>query len=566
MISMGQGKKGAILGRWPGSFPRNAAFFQIDISCPGVIGNESKNGLVMTQSLYLRWSKHRKWILLVLFLALLPLGFLVGERILGQRELGKTIQEIVKAGGTLDPLALAPPVSDGNTASLEDWKPVLKFLAELPQQGIEGVGWYFPHAMSEHFHGTAVPGWKQVDFQMGEQSFDWDVLEKVSADLDPLWNRLDPLLGKSRLDFGLDGSIYQTAWSGFPTSHGSWTKPLAQWLTLDALLHLRNQQPERAIQNVKRLVQLAQQLQHQPMLVFQAMQGSILKMAMNLTWSMQAGPSWSAEALESLESLFTGVDPVQGLEAAILMERAWAIERFRTMAVTGNITPMEAYLAGLNESSESSGPAHSWLWAHVWVDHDSARFLRIFGKELQTMAATNQGWTHPQTQALLLELYELSQPSSLKGLDRWRYPVSRSTSLNLIRRAASMKAQLALTIQSIRLERFRVAKGRYPESLGALEAWSQQASTRDPYGEGRLGYRSLEDGTYLLYSMGPDGKDDGGDASPPTRGEALALPAWLRDSKVQFFSNGRDMVWPRIQQPTKHLPTVASLNREAPSF
>jgi hypothetical protein len=47
-----------------------------------------------------------------------------------------------------------------------------------------------------------------------------------------------------------------------------------------------------------------------------------------------------------------------------------------------------------------------------------------------------------------------------------------------------------------------------------------------------LRYRLNADGTYLLYSVGEDGVDNGGDPTP-------------KEGKGPGFRNGRDWVWPR---------------------
>ena len=59
----------------------------------------------------------------------------------------------------------------------------------------------------------------------------------------------------------------------------------------------------------------------------------------------------------------------------------------------------------------------------------------------------------------------------------------------------------------------------------------------DPMDGKPLRYRRNADGTFLLYSVGADGKDDGGDARPQKN-----------DSKPQLM-NARDIVWPQRASP-----------------
>ena len=53
-------------------------------------------------------------------------------------------------------------------------------------------------------------------------------------------------------------------------------------------------------------------------------------------------------------------------------------------------------------------------------------------------------------------------------------------------------------------------------------------------------YRFNPDGTFLLYSIGDDGEDSGGDASS-VRGDAFPT----KESKSFSWLQGRDLVWPQ---------------------
>jgi hypothetical protein len=81
-------------------------------------------------------------------------------------------------------------------------------------------------------------------------------------------------------------------------------------------------------------------------------------------------------------------------------------------------------------------------------------------------------------------------------------------------READMKMQNSLLTAVLALRAYQAEHGAYPEDLNALV--SDGYLTRvpaDPFsetGDALLQYRRLENGKYLLYSVGPDGKDDGG--------------------------------------------------------
>jgi hypothetical protein len=66
-----------------------------------------------------------------------------------------------------------------------------------------------------------------------------------------------------------------------------------------------------------------------------------------------------------------------------------------------------------------------------------------------------------------------------------------------------------LTPVALMLSAYRTEHGQYPDALHALTPKYLAAQPKDPWSNGDYRYRRQDDG-YLLYSIGPNGKDDGG--------------------------------------------------------
>ncbi len=84
---------------------------------------------------------------------------------------------------------------------------------------------------------------------------------------------------------------------------------------------------------------------------------------------------------------------------------------------------------------------------------------------------------------------------------------------------------------ALALERWRVQHREYPDALGKLDSLLNTKVMVDPLGAGAMKCRRNDDGSYLLYSSGLDGMDNGGDST-------------TEDEDVDPFWLGRDMVWP----------------------
>jgi hypothetical protein len=92
------------------------------------------------------------------------------------------------------------------------------------------------------------------------------------------------------------------------------------------------------------------------------------------------------------------------------------------------------------------------------------------------------------------------------------------TGIGLLRCASAMLA----------VERFRLARGRWPETLNELVPGYLTGVPADPFDGKPLRYRRLGDGV-VIYSIGPDGKDDGGNLSPAlgrAEGPDLGFRLW----------------------------------------
>jgi hypothetical protein len=102
-----------------------------------------------------------------------------------------------------------------------------------------------------------------------------------------------------------------------------------------------------------------------------------------------------------------------------------------------------------------------------------------------------------------------------------------------ISRAASIEMQRSLLVTAIALKRFQIRHGTYPENLASLQPEFVREIPRDPVDGKPLRYRRNTEESFLLYSVGEDGVDDGGNATPPS------------ETSSNYWTKGRDLVWPQ---------------------
>ena len=79
-----------------------------------------------------------------------------------------------------------------------------------------------------------------------------------------------------------------------------------------------------------------------------------------------------------------------------------------------------------------------------------------------------------------------------------------------MQRFLSISAQMNATQLALAVERYRLTHADgVPETLGALVPGFLHAAPIDPFDGGPFRFKKLSRG-YVVYSVGPDGKDDGG--------------------------------------------------------
>jgi hypothetical protein len=109
-----------------------------------------------------------------------------------------------------------------------------------------------------------------------------------------------------------------------------------------------------------------------------------------------------------------------------------------------------------------------------------------------------------QTESLGAEYSNAVEELSLHYLDLGTEPLGEK-----IQRHGRVIAGLRASLAGVAAERFRVANGDFPEQLDALVPMYLDSVPTDPYADKPLLYKQ-EDDRVMIYSVGENGQDDGG--------------------------------------------------------
>jgi hypothetical protein len=291
----------------------------------------------------------------------------------------------------------------------------------------------------------------------------------------------------------------------------------AAWLLrLDAERHLDRSQAYAAAQDVHAILHAGAALRHQTMTMPQLMRLAIRDRAARCLERVLALSELDAATLADLQEHLVAEAVEQPTRIGLRGERA-SYNHFFECLRSGELS-----LATFLENAADSGqraPGY-WLQFSSWVygyclDSDHAYCLQWLNRAvaIADLPPEDQGPQWAQWESDFRAARLAVGPSGRRILTfLFAPPLVRFGEA-----AVRDRALLASTWTAVAAERFRREHGRWPEALAELVPTYLAAVPRDPYSDDSLLYRRFADGV-AIYSVGKDGKDDGGiRLEPPSR-------------------------------------------------
>jgi len=317
---------------------------------------------------------------------------------------------------------------------------------------------------------------------------------------------------------------------------------MAQLLQAAVLHDLGQRQPAAAFAHLSDLLQLIAHQQSEPYIVCQLVRQNCGVHGFAATWQALQSAGFDQGQLASLQAAWEKCDFAGAMPAAFAMDQALELDTY-------------ADLRDSDEDLTSPGLCPSWLygplWRFAWSDQDELRTLIRWQvmSERERIARTNSWtalpvWNHTEDASAEMPWRVLFEHAEDLGrYDRYRYLLSGdsfSVTDIIIRGTLRAQVQQQMAVTAIALQRYRLRNGKLPADLGALVPDLLKTLPRDSMDGKTLRYKLQPDGGFLLYSVGEDGKDDGGSPAPA-------------DSATKFrsLSDGRDTVWPKPASPAE---------------
>ncbi len=302
--------------------------------------------------------------------------------------------------------------------------------------------------------------------------------------------------------------IFQSAW---------------KLLALRLAAHLALGESASAYEDFHDGLRLTTAIRDEPALIFGLVRIATAMTMENAVWGGLADHQWAESELRKIEADLARLDWLEDYLFATNSERR--AENYLIDMVINN--PRQ--LNGLLQTSVASKQNAFRFYPTGWLYQTKLRSNHFFDEILARTDPSQRRW-----------LGNLPVPSSPDNINiKNKLAVMRYILFAVIAPACESCEKKFVqgatrtdhTRLACALERFRLARGVYPETLAALApefipAVPAEIVNGEPYR-----YRRTEDGSFVLYSVGTDLRDDGGVIDPKARASKQADWVWRYPAK-----------------------------------
>jgi len=419
-----------------------------------------------------------------------------------------------------------------------------------------------PYGMRMVAPGKALVAWQQPEVRgfNGSGNFEttntWEELAADVATRQPALDLLQEVFDRPKLDFNLE--YKKGAYMLLP--HLAPFKRSAQALSAVADLDLHNGDTGGAVTNICTLLALVRANHDEPIFISHLVRIAMIAIAENPTWELLQSTNATDAQLAWLQNNWEQMEFINSAERSCEMERAMSkLNLEKARADGAEFDRLTGGLAG-TIGSPSSGSAPGWsgdldvvkyqvgkaAWRASWSYTEEVHSLQADQIALETLRVmeTNSQFLKSQCDAMQTNIAVLGLTNvgaalfTAMDIPDFDAEFGGTWMASLIGRTIRIEAARRVVIAAIALKRFQLKHGAWPQTLGELAPEFVASVPIDPYDGKPLRYHPNTDGTYLLYCVGENGIDDGGDPTNTTSGPPNSNWGWQ-------YPKARDWVWPQ---------------------
>ncbi len=309
--------------------------------------------------------------------------------------------------------------------------------------------------------------------------------------------------------------------SAMTLSHLAALKGCAPVLELRALAELQNGQSDQALADIKLIFRLVDSIRTEPILISHLVRMVMVNFALQPVWEGLAEHNWSDAQLAAIDQELDRLDFPADYKLAMRGECAddvgtiGFLERHRSRSNFNEVFDWGDDVAILY-----------YFGPNGWFEQSKFRVGRFFVEQYLPLANVDRQTVSPtlvrNTDALL------RAATKHKGLFNFLERTLLPELGTVAKRFAYAQTSVDLARVAIALEHYRLMHGDYPESLDVLAPQFIAKLPHDVINGQPLHYRLTSDGQFVLYSVGWNEADDGGEVGLTKNGNVdISTGDWV---------------------------------------
>ncbi len=310
--------------------------------------------------------------------------------------------------------------------------------------------------------------------------------------------------------------------AGIVLQHLSVLKKCVKILALRASAELALGRTDAAFQDLDQAFYLANASRSEPILISQLVRISQVQLIIQPLWEGLVERQWTDDQLKAFQDQLQRFDFVADCTRALQAERAFGnaiityVRNNPRVLVDGSVMDMVE-----RSSVPSIAAALATAMPRGWLYREQLSYNQCFQQFLLPGITTNPPRFDPQLIQQNADRLEKTMQNMWAMIREHRLACQQllPAVANASRKFANVQTVLDQAAIACALERYRHTNGSFPETLEALTPGLMKAVSRDIIGGEPLHYRRTDNGQYLLYSVGWNVKDDGGQVGVGKKGQ-----------------------------------------------
>ena len=408
------------------------------------------------------------------------------------------------------------------------------------------VGWHLPfiHDLEDYGAGYYYPTntWEDLGVQLKERQDNLRDFRK--------------LIQNPMIYFNYDYSDPQKYIPAL-APHLSQFKLAIRWLEASEFYSLHEGKTADACTDVRVMLSFIKAETNERFLISQLVRLAFARIAADATWNVLQATNVSDADLAQLQQDWESLKFIVPLKNAFLFER---VDELRLVSHLRQ-TPrnLDAQVVWAEDFKPIEGGSDTWIgqnkflqkakekisnfwdalqWRWFWSYTDEIRGVRMWRAVIDgtQMLETNRSFL--SVQSFVMTNFTQISFDSVKDNPYAMISQYAHNQLSATKRLAEVETARNVVVTAIALKRYKLRYHHLPDSLDELIPEFLKSVPTDFMDGGPLRYRRNADGTFLLYSVGDNGKDDGGN------------PRWKKTDITPGnydWQNGYalDWVWPQ---------------------